>query len=171
MKSFLSKLFATFDYHSFLEFGHSLSLTAKYKWTLVSFGFSASIFPFIDRVFGLDAVAFALLIIVMVVELTSGIYASSIKKEPFSSVRLSRFTVKCGIYLVLIAAPYGLSISFTAHDKSAAAFIFDWMHLFFVGQVVIENLVSILENLAVISGKDKTHWITKIQEKFNNLTS
>lgn len=171
MKSFLSKLFATFDYHSFLEFGHSLSLTAKYKWTLVSFGFSASIFPFVDRVFGLDAAAFALLIIVMVVELTSGIYASSIRKEQFSSMKLSRFTFKVCIYLVLIAMPYVLSISFKDHGKTAAAFIFDWMHLFFVGQIVIENLVSIMENLAVISGKDKTHWITKIQEKFNNLIS
>ena len=164
-------MLATFDYNSLSDFGHSLSLTVKYRWTMVTFGFSASFFPLVDRLFGLDALSFGILLFVFVIELTSGVYASHIRKEPFSSMKLSRFSFKAAIYMVLIAAPYVLSTSFKAHNQKAIAFMFDWLYLFFVSQVVIENLVSILENLAVISGKDKTHWITKIKEKFNNLIS
>ena len=164
-------MLATFDYSSLLEFGHSLSLTIKYRWTMVTFGFSASLFPLIDRLFGLDAFAFGVLLAVFIVELTSGVVASYIKREKFSSMKLSRFTFKAAIYMLLISAPYVMATNFKAHNRTAIAFMFDWLYLFFVSQVVIENLVSILENLAVISGKDKTHWITKIKEKFNNLIS
>lgn len=129
------------------------------------------LFPFIDRVFGLDAYAFFFLLIVFISELTSGIIAASIKKEQFSSMKLSRFSFKVFYYLVLIALPYVMSISMKAHDKSTAAVMFDWLHLFLLAQIVLENIVSILENLAVISGKDKTHWITKIQEKIISLIS
>lgn len=128
-------------------------------------------FPFIDRVFGLDAYAFALLIIVFFAELSSGLIAAHIRKEAISSMKLSRFSFKVFYYLVLIALPYVFATSFRAHDKTAAAVIFDWLHLFLVAQIVLENIISVLENLAVISGKDKTHWISKIQEKLNNLLS
>lgn len=162
-------MLATFDYGSGLEFFHSLSLTAKYRWTFCTVGLSATFFPFVDKLLGLDAFAFAMLIVVFVVELGSGLFAAHIRKETFSSMKLSRFTFKVVIYLALIAMPYVMSTNFHDHGKSAAAFIFEWMHLFFVAQIVLENLVSILENLAVISGRDKGHWIAKIQEKLNNL--
>lgn len=167
--NFFNKLLATFDYHSMTDF--VLSLTPSYKYrpvTLATVAISVT-FPFIDRVFGLDAYAFAGLIIVFVAELTSGLFAAHIRKEVFSSMKLSRFTFKVFYYLVLIAVPYLLAQSFQAHGKGAAATIFDWLHLFLVVQIVLENLVSILENLAVISGKDKTHWISKIQSKISGL--
>lgn len=127
--------------------------------------------PAIDRIFGLDAVAFGMLLVAFIAELTSGIIASKILNVPFSSMKLSRFSFKIFYYLVLIATPYVLAISFNAHGKTAAATMFDWLHLFLVGQIVLENLVSILENLAVISGKPKTHWISAIKDKINILIS
>ncbi|QNK63953.1 phage holin family protein [Pedobacter sp. PAMC26386] len=167
---FLNKMLATFDYHSWFELGQSLVPTTKYRLTIASAVISVS-FPFIDRVFGLDAYAFAVLILVFMAELTSGLVAAHIRKEAISSMKLSRFSFKVFYYLVLIALPYVMSQSFKAHDRTAAATMFDWLHLFLLSQIVLENVVSILENLAVISGKDKTHWITKIQDKLNNLIS
>lgn len=167
--NFFIKLLATFDYHSFTELGKSLTPSLKYKpVTLASIALSVC-FPFIDRVFGLDAYAFLCLLVVFVVELASGVIAAHVRKESISSMKLSRFTFKVCYYLVLIALPYVMSQSFKAHDKGAAAFMFDWLHLFLVAQIVLENIVSILENAAVISGKDKTHWISKIQAKINGL--
>lgn len=166
---FLTRILATFDYHSWLEFGQSLLPSSKYNLTLNLAPFTVLLFPAIDRLFGLDAVAFGVLLVVFVAELSSGIYASKIMKVPFSSMKLSRFSFKVAYYLVLISLPYVMAVSFKAHDKTAAATMFDWLHLFLVAQIVLENVVSILENLAVISGKPKTHWITAIKEKIKNL--
>lgn len=145
----------------------SLSPSFKYKPVWVPCFAISITFPFIDRVFGLDAYAFFGLLLVFVAELTSGLFAAHIRKEVFSSMKLSRFSFKVFYYLVLICLPYVMSQSFKARDKDVAAVMFDWLHLFMVAQIVLENIVSILENLAVISGKDKTHWISKIQAKIS----
>ena len=167
---FLTRILNSFDYHSGLELGQSLWPTTKYRLTIVSTMFSV-MFPLIDRVFGLDTYAFALLILVFMAEVTSGIIAAHIRKEGISSMKLSRFSFKVFYYLVLIALPYVMSQSFKAHQRAAAALMFDWLHLFLLSQILLENVVSVLENLAVISGKEKTHWISKIQDKLNNLIS
>ncbi len=161
-------MLASFDYHSFSELGLSLMPSAKYRITIISMATSV-LFPAIDRVFGLDAYAFFFLLLAFVSELTSGLIAAHYRNEAISSMKLSRFSFKVFYYLVLIALPYVFSVSFQAHGKTAAAVIFDWIHLFLLAVIIQENIVSILENLAVISGKDKTHWIKKIQEKLATL--
>ena len=140
----------------------------KYNLTVLGVGVSA-ISGIIQTVFGLDWQAFAALLGVLVWELVSGIVASRIKGEPFSSSRLSRFGFKTAQYLILMAVPYLISVSLRASGKTLAAEVLEWLYLFFVVQIVFENVISILENHAVITGKDKTHWINKIQDKLNNL--
>ncbi|WP_410221933.1 phage holin family protein [Pedobacter sp.] len=168
MKTFFERLLQTFDYESAGQFLSSLAPSSKYKLTIASTAISL-FFPFIDRVFGLDVYAFGGLVLVFIAELTSGLIAANIRKETFSSMKLSRFTFKVAYYLILIAVPYVMSVSFRDHGRTAAATVFDWLHLFLLAQIILENIVSILENVAVISGKDKTHWIAKIQTKINEL--
>lgn len=167
---FLTKILATFDYGCWVEFAQSLMPSSKYKLTIASITISL-MFPFIDRVFGLDAYAFGALLIVFFAELGSGLHAAHIRGEIFSSMKLSRFSFKVFYYLILIALPYVMAQSFLSHGKQMASVMFDWLHLFLLAQIILENIVSILENLAVISGKDKTHWIAKIQNKINSLLS
>lgn len=62
-----------------------------------------------------------------------------------------------------------MSMSFLEQGKPTAALIFDWMHMFLVIQIVLENIVSISENLAVVQGKEKSHFVTVLQEKINQL--
>ncbi len=166
--NFINKLLASFNYKSVAEFSESLMPTSKYHLTIAT-TFISVIFPVIDRIFGLDAYAFGGLVVVFVAELTSGLIAAHIKGETISSMKLSRFSFKVFYYLVLIALPYVMAQSFKAHDKTVASVMFDWLHLFLLAQIILENIVSILENVAVISGKPKTHWISKIQEKINGL--
>jgi len=165
---YLYKLLATFDYESLLALGQSLAPSTKYNLTIASLFISVAL-PALDRVFGLDGYAFALLLMVFTAELSSGILAAHIRKETLSSMKLSRFSFKVFYYLVLISMPYVLAQSFLAHNKTFASTMFDWLHLFLLSQIVLENIVSILENVAVIDGKDKTHWIAKIQAKVNTL--
>lgn len=123
------------------------------------------------KVFGISEFAFAALLLVMITELISGVWASRIREEPFSSMKLSRFTFKVFQYLMIIAVTHLFSESFKAQGKDFGAIIFDWMHLFLTVQIVQENVVSILENGSVISGKSKTHWISKLSDKINSFFS
>ncbi|SJN38307.1 hypothetical protein FM120_11135 [Sphingobacterium faecium PCAi_F2.5] len=167
---YIDKLLQSFDYATWFDLGVSLMPSFKYKLTLGALLFSVSLPP-IERVFGLDGLAVAGLIVVFIAEITSGAIAAKIKNEAFSSVKLGRFTFKAFFYMVLICVPYLMAESFRAKGKELATVMFDWLHLFMLAQVIIENMISILENVAVISGKDKTHWIKKIQDKINGLLS
>lgn len=170
MKKLFDHFFAGFDYENSHEFLLSLIPTIKYQLgTIVIFTFSFS--AIIDQVFGLDAAAVLALILAMCVELISGIYASSVLAVPFNSKRLSRFTVKSACYLILIAVPFLLQKSYIKHDNSVASMAFGWLHVFLVTQIAIEHIVSILENVAVISGKPKTYWVTKIKSKIDEIVS
>lgn len=170
MKTYFLKLLKTFDYHSTVDFSQSLAPSTKYHLTSLSV-FLSILGTGVDKLFGLDGFAFVALLIVFITELISGITASSIRKEQFSSMKLSRFSFKVAYYLVLIAVPYLMANSFYSHKKELPAMVFEWLHTFLVVQIVLENVVSILENTAVITGKDKTHIITKIQDKINQLFS
>ena len=167
MKKAVSELLNGFEYSSNLEFMQSLVPSLKYQLLFITM-FTSALFAEVDKVFGLDAMAIGALIVVMLLELASGTYASRIKKIPFSSRRLSRFTFKMACYLVLISVPYLFEVSFKKHDNDLAAGLFAWLHVFLVVQIVVENIVSILENLAQIQGKDKTYWIDKIKSKITN---
>ena len=125
----------------------------------------------VQVLFGLDALAFVALLVVMVAELASGIIASRFRKEPFSSMKLSRFSFKVTCYLILIFVTNSMANHFKASYEGVASAIFNWMYIFLTVQIVMENVVSVLENVSVISGKDKAHWITKIQSKIESLLS
>jgi len=171
-------MFATFDYHSYTSFFESCVPSLKYAITkpllYLSLSYPALVavinwlFPAIDATFGMDGGAFIALIIAFIAELISGIIASHIRGEQFSSLKLSRFTFKVFYYLVIIFVPYRFMVSFKAHDSWLMAVFFDWLHVFLIAQIVLENLVSILENMSVIYGNDKTTWINSIKNKLKN---
>lgn len=123
---------------------------------------------FINKIFGLDELAFGALITAMIIEVLSGLYASHLRKQSFSSHKFSRFTVKSACYLILIAVPYIFSNSYRERGNNTIAEIFEWLHLFFVIQIVAEHIISILENAAIIQGKKKTYWIDKIKSKIGD---
>jgi len=168
MKAFLLKLLRSFEYDNLSHLLSSLMPSTKYQLTTVCTSISAT-GVLVNRIFGLDFLAFAALLAVLAGELSSGIIAAFVKKEQFSSTKLTRFLFKVFYYLVLIAVPYLMAQSFFNSGKELPAVIFDWMHVFLVVQIVLENMVSILENVSVISGKPKTHWINKIQDKVGGL--
>jgi len=165
---YLTRLFKTFDWHSIDEFLLSLAPSHKYKIN-IGLMIISSIWVSIDKGFGLDDSAFIALLIVFMAELVSGITASRVRREKFSSLKLSRFSVKVACYLVLIGVAYAMNLSFKHHGDDFAAVIFDWMHIFLVVQIVFENIISILENIATISGKDKATWINKLKEKVDSI--
>jgi hypothetical protein len=164
MKNYFNYLLSGFEFNSVGDFFHSLIPTVKYN-LLFMLVVSIPLSTIIDRLFGLDALAIGALVVAMTVELISGIYASHIQKIEFSSKRLSRFSIKTACYLILISIPYLFASSYKHHGNETAAQVFDWLHVFLVTQIVLEHILSILENLAVIQGKPKTYWIDMIKTK------
>jgi len=168
MKNFINNLLAGFEYDGIGSFMWSLCPTIKYDMAFLMVFLSVPL-ALVEQVFGLDYMAVGGLLLVMLLELASGTYASHISKQEFSSRKLSRFTFKSACYLVLISVPYLFYTSFNRHGSTLAASIFEWLHLFLVVQIVLENIFSILENMAVIQGKPKTFWIDKIKGKINGM--
>jgi len=166
---YFEKILKTFAYSGWSDLASSLMPSTKYDH-LTGLGFVlSSVMVVVQVMFGISALAFLALLVIMVAELTSGILASRIRKEPFSSMKLSRFTFKVAYYLVLIFVTNTMASGFQSSGQDLAYTIFHWMHIFLTVQIVMENIVSVLENVSVISGKDKTHWIKKIQTKIESL--
>ena len=117
------------------------------------------------KVFGLDSLALLLLLLVFVFELVTGILRATKQKEEITSRRFSRFTIKVCYYLIIIAVTSVMSDSFRLKDQQLASLTFEWMHTICTVHIVLENIISISENVAVISGKPKSHWINKIRDK------
>lgn len=160
-----------FGYSDGGELMRSLIPTLKYPSThLPSIVISIISVPVI-KIFGLDEIAMGTLCLVFLLELISGIWASRKRGEPFESWKFSRFSFKCFYYLAIIALTYRMAESYKARHKELGVVIFDFMHLFFVVQITLENIVSIAENYSVISGKPKQHWINKLVEKVNQFFS
>ncbi|AEL23851.1 phage holin family protein [Cyclobacterium marinum] len=165
----IEKILATYGYDGWGDLWVSLSPSFKYAGvTAFTMGIS-SLGVSVLRIFGLDSLAFAGLLIVFGFELVTGLARANAVKERITSVKFSRFLFKVFYYLISIAVTYLMSMSFLEQGKPTAALIFDWMHMFLVIQIVLENIVSISENLAVVQGKEKSHFVTVLQEKINQL--
>lgn len=158
----------SFGYKDGLSLWESLVPTLKYPGTHTASLIISSISVPLIKIFGLDEIALLLLLLVFFIELVSGIWASRVRGEPFESFKFSRFSFKCFYYLSIIAICYRFAISYENRGNSLGVVIFDFMHLFFTVQIILENIVSISENYSVISGKPKQHWITTLVDKVNS---
>ncbi|QEM13475.1 phage holin family protein [Mucilaginibacter rubeus] len=178
-KGWFVQMLATYDYHGLINFFESLAPSVRYSLTkpllVLSVlypgitAFTAMFFPAVEATLGISGPAFIAMSAAFIMELASGLAASHISKQQFSSLRLSRFTFKVFIYLVIIAVPYHWQENFLARHKEFMAAVFDWLQSVLIVQIAFENIISILENLAVITGKDKTAWINKIKDKLTSL--
>lgn len=168
MRDHFNKLLQSFEFEGWTGLFSSLFPSTKYSMiTPLALCFS-SFAAGVQCLFGLDVVGFIALLVALVTELTAGVLASLYKRDTFSSNKLSRFTIKAALYLVLIYISYSMASSFKSIDNELASSVFRWIHVFLVVQIVIENMVSILESIAVITGKSKEHWIRKMQDKVSD---
>ncbi|MGE0931670.1 phage holin family protein [Peijinzhouia sedimentorum] len=120
------------------------------------------------QVLGINWIAALLLFLTMIVEVQSGIKASGKRGEPKSSMKMSRFTFKLFVYLIVIATPYNFATSYADSGNTLGAQIFEWIHVALILQVWREYTISILENLATINGKPKEQYLNLFEEKLKS---
>lgn len=163
------KLLVSFGYKGWAEYFASLYPSFKYDYLALASLMMAGMSGLIVRVFGLDAYAFIALLLAFLFEIVTGLAKSIKVHDKIESFKLSRFSFKLAYYLLIIAVFHLLEFSFENQSKRLAAEVMGWLYAYSIVHIVLENVISVLENIAVLKGKDKEHWIYKIQEKLHNV--
>lgn len=167
--NWLEKLLVSFGYKGWAEYFASLYPSIKYDYMPLLTVSLAGLSGLIVKLFGLDAYAFIALLLAFLFDIATGLLKSIKSHEKIESFKLSRFSFKLGYYLLSIALFHLLSVSFENQEKSLAADVMGWLYATTIILIVLENTISIAENIAVLDGKNKEHWIYKVQEKIHKL--
>ncbi len=154
------------------EFGFSSTkslleslLAPQYKYMLISISTLASIG---ESFFGLSNVSLILLVILIILELITGLWASKVRGRKIVSKRFQRFGLKFMIYFFFIIVFHRLK---EEPSLESTSWIYKYMHSFFIMYFVGVHLKSIAENYGRITGKKSEFggFIKKVNEKFFNL--
>ncbi len=164
----ISKLVQGYGWGSAWDFILSLSPSVKYHAapTLLFISWVSAWVEMLLGIKGATALAFCVLALV---ELLTGIYASlKVRKENYESFKIGRFTIKLVVILVCIYVLNAFAHEFKDSEPIVGG-AFEYARIFMFAYSAQEYLVSVLENVGQIGGKDKTFLITRIKEAFTNL--
>lgn len=168
---FLSKFLASYDYSSFKDFLLSLFPTWKYQIQTAAFVLSG-IAAGVNHLIGIGPALASAMSVAVVVEIISGIKASKSQGDDFESFRFSRCVLKIVFWFALFYFVHAFEREYIVRDHFMDVMAYLFFKSLFVGLMAlfcIEYLTSILENLSVLDGKDKTYYINFIKESFANL--
>lgn len=133
---------------------------------LLVFTFSIGAFgAVVEKYFGLMPVTLFAFGLLLFLELISGLWASRVKGLKIESRKFSRFGLKFFIWTLVFLVVNILKLQFASNNVVAFHF-WDWLHTFIISYVSLEYLISVIENVGVISGKDNTKLIKLITGKF-----
>jgi hypothetical protein len=169
MKNILNYIVTNFGFVSLSDF--STSLIHK-NWMLGLIPL-AGISSVVENVFGLQGLTILAFVILIILELLTGLIAAKIKGEPIVSKKFGRFGLKMLVWLTLMFVINMLKREYHDSDgnfSDLASGLFTWLHGTLFIYVNLEYLISVLENLGVISGKKNDGIIKVIKEKFGTQT-
>lgn len=161
----ITRFLKTYEYASFEEFVLSLAPSFKYKLQglTITLSFLAGV---VDQLFGIGPALAVAMVIAILAETGTGIKASRLRGEKFSSFRFSRCIIKVFVWFTLLY----ITNAFEKDMAARSGLFYDAAHLFFqfifiviLSYFMIEYVTSILENLGSITGKGKTALIDVIQ--------
>lgn len=170
--NFLYRILATYEYSSLKEFFQSMFPSWKYhlqNLSLLLSGLSAGV----SYLFGFRPALAIAILVAIIAEVWTGINASKKEGKDFESFRFSRCLFKLAIWAILFYVIHQFENEYAdrTHILDMGAFIFfKILFLFALSFFVIEHVTSILENIAVISGKPKTALIGVIQDSWKKFT-
>lgn len=166
----IQRFLSTYGWASNKEFMLSLFPSAKYGTMGGSISF-ATVTAFFVQYLGISPALIPALVIILGTELWTGIRASvKMKKEPFESGKFSRFVIKLCVWMVLFYTAHSFMNEYRGQEtlvQILAFTFFEVLKVFLMSLFLVENVTSILENLAVLDGKPKAAYIDKTKELFN----
>lgn len=164
---FINRFLLSYGYGSATALLQSVFPSTKYVGVGQSLALS-SLWGLICTALGIWPILAFAMVIVMLIELVSGIVASHKRQEHFESAKFSRFVLKLCIWFFLFvscqlfeffAEQYGS----TSLTWLVGAWFFDLLTVILMIAFVTENTTSILENMACIDGKDKSFYIDMVK--------
>lgn len=163
---FFNKFLISYGYDSGRALMQSVFPSSKYIGMGHSFALS-SFWGLACSVLGVWPVLLIAMVLIMLVELVTGIVASHKREEQFESCKFSRFVLKLCIWFVLFVACQMFKWFAAQYDAGSltwlvGAWFFDVLTVILMVAFVVENTVSILENLACIDGKDKSFYVNMV---------
>ena len=163
----IHKFIESYGYNSYRELFQSLFPSTKYAPTAQTAGMS-SVIGAVCAAVDIWPVLIIAMILIMSVELGSGLVAAHKKQEKFESAKFSRFVLKLCIWFILFISTQLFSVIARQQDPNmvwmATGWLFDLITVILMVCFVVENTTSVLENLAVIDGKDKSYFIDLIMQ-------
>lgn len=124
-----------------------LKIGSVYKLLGVS-----SVLSVLELLTGLNALSLVLALIMMIIELVTGIWASRKRKEKIESRRAGRFLLKIFIYSFFIMLFNVFSIQYKEGIRHLA---FEWLHSFTLFYIIGIYSISIFENFGFIIDRKK----------------
>lgn len=173
MKIFFSRFLAAYDWHSFEEF--VLSIFPSYKYQLHGAVLAISfISGSVNYLFGVTPALAMAMFVAIVVEVWTGIRASRRQGKSFESFRFSRCIIKIAIWLAILYIIHAFKREFqdsTNLIDIAAYGFFSFVFVAALTAFLVEYVTSILENVSVLKGMEKTALIDAIKGGWTNLLS
>lgn len=167
MRKIINYVVENFGFDNITDFTKSIVHTKLLALTIPIAGISS----IIESIFGLQSLTILSFTLLVTLELITGLIASKVKKIKIESKKFGRFGLKVFVWLSLIFILNTLKIEYTTHEDtfgSIAEGLFNWLHGTLFIYVCLEYLISVLENLGEISGKNTEGIIKKIKRKFKS---
>lgn len=132
----------------------------------------AMISSFIETVMGLHGLTVLAFVVLVMLELITGIAASKSRGEKIVSHKFSRFGLKVFVWISLLFITNSLQLEYVGHNdlmsKLTGGF-FSWLHGSLFVYITLEYLISVLENLGSLTNeKSKKTLINSIINKLNS---
>jgi len=165
---FLNHFVGCFGFDCTTDFNNSLIHSNFLMITIPVAAFSSMIENFLGLQ-GLTVLAFVVLVIL---ELITGIVASKNRGEKIVSHKFSRFGLKVFVWLALLFITNSLKLEYDGHKDLLSITtlgIFTWLHDALFVYVTMEYLISVFENInSLTKTKSKKKFIDYIIDKLKN---
>ncbi len=165
---FLNHFVSCFGFTCKQDFGDSIVHSNLMPLTIPIAGISA----FIESFIGLQGLTVFAFVVLVILELITGIVAAKARGEKIVSHKFSRFGLKVFVWMCLLFITNSVGLEYENHkdflSKMGSGF-FSWLHGTLFVYVTLEYLISVLENIGSLTNeKSKKTLITTIINKLNS---
>jgi phage-related holin len=167
MKKVIDYVVSNFGFKDITDFSNSL----VHKNIMLLSIPVAGISSILETLFGLQGITILAFVILVMLELITGLIASKVRGEAIVSNKFGRFGLKVFVWLTLLFVLNALKNEYRDDGvfDGMASMLFTWLHGTLFIYINLEYLISILENLGVITGKNNDSIIKLIRDKFKGL--
>lgn len=128
----------------------------------------AAISSIVETLFGLHNFTIISFVVLVTMELLTGLLASKVKGIEIESHKFGRFGLKILVWLSLLYIANSLKLEYIEVKNNfsvLASGLFTWLHGTLFIYITMEYFISVLENMAIITGKKNKTLIKLITDK------